>query len=337
MLENPAEVRSASKYAPIAGSATSAGLDPSDSTGGGGLYVQGGIEHAVPGADDWGAAMASVPRGFMANEPVLVTVRCVLRVRFLERPAMKTETRRAIAKWAGTCGVDVFAWTVAGNHLHMLLSQDHTGVQKGRRRGIAWFMRDVLSSVARYGNALHNSQGRFFERTYYSRNRPTAEQALQSLGYILEHPVKHGFPGGFEDVNTSGSLYRQGTADGVATAILGLFLQRDPELRWNAIVNLFDEMYADPRWREDGVEVAREAIRRHPEVVDKKAWNAPIAVALWAGEEATKRARKAVLNAPQVRVKFKSRNSPAPGDIITIVFEELPPIYPHGATTTDSS
>jgi REP element-mobilizing transposase RayT len=281
--------------------------------------------------------MASVPRDFMADEPVLATARCVLRVRFMERPAMKTEIRRAVAKWAGQCRVDVMGWTVAGNHLHFLLSQEHTGHDRARRVGISAFLRNVFSSVARYGNGLHSSQGRFFERTFYSRNRPSAEQALQSLGYILEHPVKHGFAGGFDDENTSGRLYRRGTADGVATAVLGLFLQRDPELRWNAIVNLFEEMYADPRWRENGVEVAREAIQRHPEVVDKKGWNAPIAVALWAGEEAAKRAREAVLTAPQVRVKFRSRNSPAPGDVITVVFEELPPIYPSMASAADSS
>ncbi len=281
--------------------------------------------------------MASVPRDYVKDEPVLVTSRCVLRVRFMERPAMKTEIKRQIAKWAPKTGVEVIAFTFAGNHIHLLLSQDHTGVSRARRRGIAWFMRNVLSSIARYGNALHSSQGRFLERSYYSRRRPSPEQALQSLGYILEHPVKHGFVGGFDDENTSGKLYRRGTADGVATAVLGLFLQRDPELRWTAIVALFREMYADPRWREDGVEVAREVIQRHPDVIDKKGWSAPIAVALWAGEEAAKRARESVLSAPQVRVKFTRRNAPAPGDIVTIVFEEVPSIHPFLASALDSS
>mgnify|MGYP001605029291 FL=1 len=281
--------------------------------------------------------MASVPRDYVADEPVLVTSRCVLRVRFMERPAMKTEIKRQIAKWATKCGVEVIAFTFAGNHIHLLLSQDHTGVSKARRRGIAWFMRNILSSIARYGNALHSSQGRFLERSYYSRRRPSPEQALQSLGYVLEHPLKHGFAGGLDDENTSGRLYRRGTADGVATAVLGVFLQSDPELRWDAMVGLFREMYADPRWREDGVEVAREAFQRHPEILDKKGWCAPISVALWAGEEEVKRAREAVLSAPQVRVKFTRRNAPAPGDIVRIVFEEMPSIYPSLASAPDSS
>ncbi len=57
--------------------------------------------------------MASVPRDYVADEPVLVTTRCVLRVRFMERPAMKTEIKRQIAKWATRCGVEVIAFTIA--------------------------------------------------------------------------------------------------------------------------------------------------------------------------------------------------------------------------------
>ena len=281
--------------------------------------------------------MASIPRDYVAGEPVLVTTRCVLRVKFMEHRAMKTEIKRQIAKWAPKCGVEVLAFTIAGNHLHLLLAQDFTGQDRRRKRGISAFCRNVLSSVARYGNALHSTQGRFLERVYRSRRRPSPEQALRSLGYILEHPVKHGIEGGFDDVNTSGRLYRHGTPDGVATAALGVFLLRDPELRWHALEALLDEIYADPRWREDGVEVAREVMNRHPEIVDKKGWCTPNSVALWAGEEAAKRAREAVLTAPQYRVKFNGRNAPAPGDVITVVFQEVPSVTSPFPTLTDSS
>ncbi len=280
--------------------------------------------------------MASVPRDYVADEPVLVTSRCVLRVPFLQKDAMKTEIRRQIAKWAPKCGVEVLAFTFIGNHIHMLLSQDHTGIDKRRRRGIAWFLRNVLSYVGRYGNALHSSQGHFVERRYWSRRRPSPEQALQSLGYILEHPVKHDIAGGLDDENTSGRLYRRGMADGVATAALGVFLLRDPEARWDAIVALFREMYVDPRWREQGVEVAREAIQRHPEVIDKEGWCVPIKVATWAGEEAAKRAREAVLSAPQERVEFSPRRMPRVGGVIEVIFREAP-ARPMCATSVDSS
>ena len=231
--------------------------------------------------------MASLPRDYMADEPVLVTTRCVLRVKFLQHPAVKSETRRLIAKWAPECGVEVMAFTIAGNHLHLLLSQDRTGHDTSRkRRGIFPFLRNVLSAVARYGNAAHSSQGRFWERVYYSRRRASAEQSLQSLAYILEHPVKHGVAGGFEDVNTSGGLYFRGTPEGVATAALGLFVARDPEVRWKAIEALLREMYVDPRWQDEKqrVEVASDAIERHPEAIDKTAWRTSTAVGLWAGE-----------------------------------------------------
>ena len=281
--------------------------------------------------------MASVPRDYVADEPVLVTSRCVLRVPFLSRRAVRTELRRLIARWAPRCGVEVIAFTIAANHLHMILSQDHTGIDKRRKRGIAWFERNVLSGIAVYANAHFSSQGHFVERRYWSRRRPSPEQALQSLGYILEHPVKHDIAGGFDDEDTSGRLYRRGTADGVATAVLGIFVLRDPELRWIAVVELFREMYADPRWHEDGVQVAREVIQRHPEVIDKKGWCVPIKVAIWAGEEAAKRAREAVLSAPQERVEFSPRKAPRVGGIVTIVIREAPSRPPPDPPMSDSS
>ena len=179
--------------------------------------------------------------------------------------------------------------------------------------------------------------GRVRERVYWSRRRASPEQALQSLAYILEHPEKHGVDGGFDDENTSGRLYRRGTPDGVATAVLGVFFLRDPEVRWNAIVELLREMYADPRWKENGVDVAREAIERHPEVIDKKGWCAPIKVALWAGEEAAKRAREAVLSAPQVRVVFSPRKAPRIGGVVTFVIREAPSRPAPDPVPSDSS
>ncbi len=280
--------------------------------------------------------MASVPRDYVQDEPVLTTTRCVLRLPFLSRPAVRTELKRLIARWAPRCGVEVIALTIAVNHIHMILSQDHTGIDKRRKRGIAWFERNVLSGLSLYGNAHFSTQGHFVERRYWARRRPSPEQALQSLGYVLEHPVKHGVATGFDDEDTSGRLYFRGTPDGVATAALGVFLARDPEVRWTAIECLFREMYADPRWREDGVEVAREAIQRHPEVIDKKGWCVPIKVAIWAGAEAAKRAREAVLTAPQERVEFSPRKAPRVGGVIEVIFREAPsrPMY---APSVDSS
>lgn len=281
--------------------------------------------------------MASLPRDYVKDEPVLVTSRCVLRVPFLSRDAVRTEVRRQFARWAPKCGVEVLAFTIAANHIHAILSQDHTGIDKRRRRGTAWFLRNVLSGIARYANAHFSTQGHFVERVYWSRRRASPEQALQSLAYILEHPVKHGVAGGFDDLNTSGRLYRRGTPDGVATAVLGVFFLRDPELRWNAIVELLREMYADPRWKDNGVDVAREAIERHPEVIDKKGWCAPIKVAVWAGEEAARRAREAVLAAPQVRVVFSPRKAPRIGGVVTFVIREAPSRPPPDPAPSDSS
>jgi len=269
--------------------------------------------------------MASVDRGYLPDEPVLITTRCVMRVCAFERPEVKTEVRRYLSWWAPRTRVELTAWTVIDNHLHLLVSQDFPGHKK--RTGIAAFLRNSLSAIARVTNGLIQSQGHLVERVYLSRRRTTPEEALASLAYILEHPVKHGVEGGIDAENSAGRLYTRSLADGVATAVTGMFFLRDPEARGAAMMELLRTMWADERWADSSrrTEVAREAIRSSPEVVDRSGWNKTIAVAVWAGAEAAKRAREAVLTAPQARMEFVPRSAPKVGAVVTIVMRPMPP------------
>jgi hypothetical protein len=188
-------------------------------------------------------------------------------------------------------------------------------------------MRNSLSAIARVTNGMISSAGHLTERTYLSRRRTTPEEALASLAYILEHPVKHGVEGGIDAENSAGRLYTRSLADGVATAVMGMFLLRDPEARGTAMVALLRAMWADGRWADTNrrTEVAGEAIRTSPEVVDPSGWNKTISVAVWAGAEATKRARELVLKAPQARMEFVPRSAPKVGGVVTIVMRPMPP------------
>ncbi len=205
--------------------------------------------------------MASVPRDYMADEPVLVTTRCVMRLCAFEKPEVKTEIRRYLSWWAPRCRIELLCWTVVDNHIHLLVSQPIPGHKK--QTGIAAFMRNSLSAIARFTNGFIQSQGHLTERVYLSRRRTTPAEALASLAYILEHPVKHGVEGGIDDENSAGKLYARSRADGVATAVLGMFFLRDPEARGAAIVALLRAMWADERWGDSRrrTEVASEAIK----------------------------------------------------------------------------
>ena len=128
--------------------------------------------------------MASRPRRFEANRPVLITIRCTLRLELLALEGMLELFLRMLATYAGRCEVDVFAWTVQSNHAHLIVRQRRDGHDPERRTGIAAFMRNVASVVALHGNARGTFQGRFLERTYRSHSIGTVADLVRYLAYV---------------------------------------------------------------------------------------------------------------------------------------------------------
>lgn len=128
--------------------------------------------------------MASRPRRFEARRPVLITIRCLLRLDLLAFEGMRELFLQMLAGYAARCRVDVLAWAVQSNHAHLIVRQDIDGHDPERRTGIAAFMRNVASMVAIHGHARGTFQGRFLERTYHSHSIGTIADLVRFIAYV---------------------------------------------------------------------------------------------------------------------------------------------------------
>lgn len=166
--------------------------------------------------------MASRPRRFEAHRPVLITVRCILRLDLLAFEGMRELLLLMLAKYAARCRVEVLAWAIQSNHLHLILRQDHDGHDGERRTGIAAFMRNVMSVVALHGNARGTLQGRFLERTYRSHSIGTTAELLRFLAYVHGQRAHHRLaPEAEGPPSSSAGLLELGVPDGVVELVPG--------------------------------------------------------------------------------------------------------------------
>ena len=136
--------------------------------------------------------MASRPRRFEARRPVLITIRCLLRLDLLAFEGMRELFLQMLAAYAARCRVDVLAWAVQSNHAHLIVRQDQDGHDPERRTGIAAFMRNVASMVAIHGHARGTFQGRFLERTYRSHSIGTIADLVRFIAYVHGQREQHG-------------------------------------------------------------------------------------------------------------------------------------------------
>ncbi len=167
--------------------------------------------------------MASRPRRFEAHRPVLITVRCLLRLDLLEFEGMRELLLQMLALYAKRCGVDVLAWAIQSNHAHFILRQNHDGHDPDRRTGIAAFMRNVMSAVAVHGHARGTFQGRFLERTYRSHSIGTMADLVRFLAYVHGQRAHHGLGAEAVDAapSSSAGVLERGIPDGVVELVPG--------------------------------------------------------------------------------------------------------------------
>ena len=167
--------------------------------------------------------MASRPRRFEAYRPVLITVRCLLRLDLLAFEGMRELLLQKLATYAGRCGVDVLAWAIQSNHAHFIVRQDQDAHDPDRRTGIAAFMRNVMSAVAVHGHARGTLQGRFLERTYRSHSIGTMADLLRFLAYVHGQRAHHRLGPEAVDAAPSSSAgpLERGIPDGVVELVPG--------------------------------------------------------------------------------------------------------------------
>ena len=127
-----------------------------------------------------------------AWEIYFVTVRCFQR-RMLMRPSDETMEvlGGVLARAARLNGVELFVFSFASNHLHLLV--------RAPRGNLPRFMQHLLTNVSKKLGALMKWRGRFWERRYSAE--PVLDEAalLERVRYILAHGVKEGLVRRCED------------------------------------------------------------------------------------------------------------------------------------------
>lgn len=82
-------------------------------------------------------------------------------------------------------GVEVHAWCLMNNHVHLLLKCDSVQI-------LAAFVRDCMSKYAEYFNHRHNRVGPLVQGRFWSAPIKTDAQLLATMRYIHHNPWKAG-------------------------------------------------------------------------------------------------------------------------------------------------
>ena len=122
------------------------------------------------------------------NDPsqiMFATVRCLQGRLFLSPSARTNDVLGGVlARAVRRFEVELFAFTFASNHLHLLL--------RAPRGNISQFMQYLLSNTSKKVGALVNWRGSFWERRYSAEPVLDEGGVLDRLRYILSHGVKEG-------------------------------------------------------------------------------------------------------------------------------------------------
>ena len=124
-------------------------------------------------------------RMFVPGEIYLVTMRC-FQGRFLLRPSEQTNEvlGGVLARAVRLSGVELFAFTFASNHMHLLV--------RAPRGNMPRFMQHLATNISKKVGFLAGWRGAFWERRY-SAQPVLDEEALQDrLRYLLAHGPKEG-------------------------------------------------------------------------------------------------------------------------------------------------
>ena len=124
-------------------------------------------------------------RMYEPSQIVFGTVRC-LHGRLLLRPSSRTNDvlGGVLARAVRQFGVELFAFSFASNHLHLLV--------RAPRGNLPQFMQYLLSNISKKIGALVNWRGSFWERRYSAEPVLDEGALLDRLRYIVSHGAKEG-------------------------------------------------------------------------------------------------------------------------------------------------
>jgi REP element-mobilizing transposase RayT len=129
-----------------------------------------------------------MPRPIRMLDPMeifFVTVRCFQR-RFLLRPSQETVEvlGGVLARSVRLHGVELFAFSVISNHLHLIV--------RAPRGNLPKFMQYLLANVSKKVGKLVRWRGNFWQRRYSAEPILDETALLERLRYVLSHGVKEG-------------------------------------------------------------------------------------------------------------------------------------------------
>ena len=84
----------------------------------------------------------------------------------------------------GNTLVDIGAYCLMGNHLHLLLHEKN-------QNGISAFMQKLTTAYVMYFNRKHERTGAFFEGTYKAKHLDEDDYLKYIFSYIHLNPVEH--------------------------------------------------------------------------------------------------------------------------------------------------
>ena len=127
--------------------------------------------------------MAYPLRMWIPGAIYFITSRCH-QARLLLRPSPETNEvlGGVLARAARLTGVEVFAFAVASNHIHLLVRAPNGNLPK--------FMQFLKANIARKVGWLVRWRGTFWERRYSAEPVLDDEALVERLRYILSHGVK---------------------------------------------------------------------------------------------------------------------------------------------------
>ena len=142
-----------------------------------------------------------------------VTTRGVGRQLLFEDDADRTRMANAIRALSREQGVEVYAWCLMQNHVHLVL---HAPLE-----AISDFMRRLKAGYALYFNKRHDRVGTLFQGRFSSKPVASDEQLMSTISYVHRNPLEADFG---LDYEWSSYLEYLGSPDIATTAfVLSLF------------------------------------------------------------------------------------------------------------------
>ena len=122
----------------------------------------------------------------------LITIRtCEARLWISPTANVRKLIGAIIARYQEIFGIELFAYNVLGNHMHLLV--------RAPRSNIDEFCENVNREIAKRINWRNKREGKFWGRRYDDQQVLSEEDLLEAFLYVTTNPTKHGLVSNSQD------------------------------------------------------------------------------------------------------------------------------------------